>query len=233
MRKKLFLFILLFLFLFLSAGPPNIPVPEMVAPMDPPPLELSGSDASQRWQNYMADREHLARIETHRHLLLFEGKGLLVPLPNTRTIRVDPRLKHDPEYCYTRPWTRKFLIDCASQLQSDIPGSVFQINSAVRDRVRQKNLRRKNANAAATTGPKESSHLTGATVDITKLGMSHVELLWWRKKLIGLERAQLIEATEESNQAVFHIMVFKRYEPDDMAKPHKMPSKRHKKVDKK
>ena len=177
-----------------------------------PPVRLKGSDESQRWQNYMADIENLSRIENHGQLLVFEKKGLLVPLPETETIVLDPRLKITKEYCYARPWTCEFLEDLGKAYHRKFPTSVFQINSAVRDRVRQKDLQKKNANAAAIYGPKASSHLTGATVDITKRNMGKAQVVWMRRELFKFAKRRQIWVTEESfNQTVFHIMVFSSY----------------------
>ena len=177
-----------------------------------PPVRLKGSDESQRWQNYMADIENLSRIENHSQLLVFEKKGLLVPLPETETIVLDPRLKVTREYCYVRPWTREFLEDLGKAYHRKFPTSVFQINSAVRDRTRQRNLQKNNANAAAVYGPKASSHLTGSTIDITKRGMGRAQVVWMRGELFKLAKQRQIWVTEESfNQTVFHIMVFSSY----------------------
>jgi hypothetical protein len=68
-----------------------------------------------------------------------------------------------------------------------------------------------NGNTAPISGPKKSSHLTGATVDIAKVGLTKAELDWLRKKLLVLEAEDLIEATEEQDQLVFHAMVFHTY----------------------
>lgn len=227
MRTRLLFLIFGFLFVFLFAQV-QLGSTDVAQVPTKPPVELKGSDESQRWQNHMADLDHLNRIQNQAELLQLEKKHLLVPLPETSTICIDPRLKRDAMYCYTRPWTRKFLKDMALAFVQQFPGSSFQVNSAVRDRVRQRNLQKQgNHNAAAVSGPKASSHLTGATIDIAKHEMSKAELAWWRKALLCLERQGLIEATEESNQAVFHIMVFKRYAAEEPLV--KVPSKRHKK----
>ena len=187
--------------------------------MVPPPVELKGSEESQLWQNYMVEKEGLARMPNRKHLLTWEALGFFVSLPQTNTARIDSRLKKDPEYCFALPRVADFLKDRAYELRRDLPGVHFEVSSAVRDEDRQKKIRRAgNWNAASVSGPKASSHLTGATIDITKKKMSKAQIEWWRKKLLYYETLRMIEATEEFNQAVFHIMVFgsyKRMHPDD------------------
>ena len=69
-----------------------------------------------------------------------------------------------------------------------------------------------NANAAPAYGLERSSHLTGATVDITKIGMAAKQVSWMRRRLNELEKNELIEYVEEVNQqSTFHIMVFAKY----------------------
>ncbi len=131
-------------------------------------------------------------------------------LPDTAVVKTDPRLKSDEAYCYVRPWTRDFLEDFGLEYFEEFH-RVIQVNSGVRDVEHQKELRRTNSNAAAISGPKASSHLTGATVDIAKMNMSAAELAWVRTKLLALERQKKIEATEERKQLVFHVMIFRAY----------------------
>lgn len=177
-----------------------------------PLIELSGSNESQVWQNYKADKEGLFRTGNRKQLLFLEKAGLLVPLPQTNVVRIDPRLRKDREYCYALPRVPVFLTDRAYEYRRAMPKAAFEISSAVRDEVKQKALRRGgNQNAADATGPKASSHLTGATIDITKRKMAKAQIEWWREKLLDLECQGVIEATEEFRQACFHIMVFGNY----------------------
>lgn len=169
---------------------------------------LQGSSQAQFAQNQQADREKLARFENEATLLEFKEIGQLVPLPRARGVRVDRRLNR--KYAWCRPWTRQFLRAMAEH-HWDQFGTTFQVNSAVRTVAYQRSLAKRNKNAASTSGPKRSSHLTGSTVDITKVGMSSSEILWWREALLALEKRGLIEATEEFQQAVFHVMVFQHY----------------------
>jgi hypothetical protein len=93
-------------------------------------------------------------------------------------------------------------------------GRRFQVNSAVRTIARQWELIKilLNLNAAPTEGDRMSLHLTGATVDIAKLDMNDQELEWMRQRLLEEEGLDLIDATEETGQAVFHVFVHRTYE---------------------
>ena len=56
---------------------------------------------------------------------------------------------------------------------------------------------------------KQSSHLTGSTVDISYKDISPESKAWLERKLRQMERQGLVEATEEhGSQACFHVMVF-------------------------
>jgi hypothetical protein len=201
--------------------------------MSPPWIELGGSNESQLWQNYIADKEGLFRIQNRKQVLALEKMGALVPLLQSKTIKVDPRLRKDPEYCFVLPSVTDFLKDRAVEYKHDFLKPTFQVNSAVRDAVRQKRIRGSgNTNAADASGPKASSHLTGATIDITKRKMTQAQIEWWREKLLDLECQRVIEATEEFRQACFHIMVFGNYKrmyfDDPTEQPHIVVARKHK-----
>jgi hypothetical protein len=83
----------------------------------------------------------------------------------------------------------------------------------------QKRLMEINGNAAPAEGDIVSPHLTGATIDIAKDGLSRDELAWMRRRLLALESAGKIDVEEEFKQACFHITVYKNYAPPPRA-PH-------------
>ena len=86
------------------------------------------------------------------------------------------------------------------------------MNSAVRTIAYQKELRKTNKNAAPTDGDEQTSHTTGATFDIGKLGLKGKHIKWLRQHLLALKKAKKGEVVEEMHQAVFHVMVFKPVE---------------------
>ena len=99
-------------------------------------------------------------------------------------------------------------------------GESLQVNSCVRTVVYQRALAGRNGNAARVSGSRASLHLTGSAVDITKVGMSARQIRWMRERLLRNERQGMVEATEEFVQSVFHVVVFKKYDPP-VAKPTK------------
>lgn len=162
---------------------------------------LLGSHESQARQNEEALREGLERVLNDARLNRMKKDGTLVELPTHKYLEVDPRVP--PKFRFCLPEVKTFLLDLASNPRRT---GKIKITSAVRTDVYQRELRKKNPNAVPL-----SSHVFGCTVDITKLKHSKAELKVLRKFLLELEGAGLIEATEETRQSVFHIMVFKKY----------------------
>ncbi|MGH9564249.1 MAG: DUF5715 family protein, partial [Terracidiphilus sp.] len=68
------------------------------------------------------------------------------------------------------------------------------------------------SNAAHATGSYRSSHLTGATLDISKHSMSPSGQKWMRRVLAELASSGYLYAVEEFQQPCFHIMVYPAYE---------------------
>ncbi len=170
--------------------------------------DLQGSHFSQRRQNEEADLRNLERIKDLKALSELRQKGMLVSLPVTHYLKVDYRL--DPQWHWCRPWTARFLDDLAARFYYWHQKPII-VNSAVRTIDRQKAIARSNVNAAAVEGDRASSHLVGSTVDIAKKHLTREQIEWLRMELLDLEERGYLEATEEHNQAVFHIMVFDRY----------------------
>ncbi len=168
--------------------------------------ELRGSRDVETKLNLWADEAGLHRFQNVPELFRAQENGALVPLSDDATIQIDPRLHSWYRWCL--PQTKSFLIGFAHEhfLLFNRP---IQVNSAVRTRVYQIAMRRYNRNAAPVDGPTASLHMTGAAVDITKIGVSGRELLWMRSYLVAMERAGIIDATEEFHQAVFHIVVLR------------------------
>jgi hypothetical protein len=131
-------------------------------------------------------------------------------LPASIALTVNPDLEENHRYC--RPWTAKFLADLARAHDAAFHRSI-EVSSAVRTVEYQKRLERTNGNAAPAEGDLVSPHLTGATIDIAKKGLSRAEMAWMRKELAGLEAEGKIDVEEEFKQACFHITVYKSYVP--------------------
>lgn len=174
----------------------------------PPPIK--GTHASLLRQNVRADEEGLSRIEDDDDLAGMLRAGALVQLPVNASLRVDPRLERDRRYC--RSWTATFLLDLARAHYQRFHAPL-QINSAVRTVEYQRHLRGVNGNAAPAEGDLASPHLTGATVDLGKKGLTMSEIGWMRAYLLPLQSAGKVDVAEEFQQACFHITVYKSYLP--------------------
>jgi hypothetical protein len=180
---------------------------------------MIGSAASLAHQNEMADSEGLERILDENDLADRIAQKLLVPVPASASLVVNGNLPESHRYC--RPWTANFLSDLARAHAARF-GHPIEVSSAVRTVEYQKQLLLTNGNAAAAEGDVVSPHLTGATVDVVKHGMSRAELGWMRSWMLPLQRAGSIDVEEEFRQACFHISVYKSYvrpQPAPSAKP--------------
>ncbi len=184
-----------------------IPRSGMLAP-------LRGSLASLERQNDRLEAEGLERIEDEADLAARIADKLLVPIPTSSALTVNPELEENHRYC--RPWTAKFLADLARAHEAAFHRSI-EVSSAVRTVEYQKRLMGTNGNAAPAEGDLVSPHLTGATVDIAKKDLSRAEMAWMRRRLMGLEAAGKIDVEEEFKQACFHITVYKSYAPTGKA----------------
>lgn len=167
-----------------------------------PPLRAS--KGSQAAQNRQADREDLSRIEDDAQLERFKRSGLLVRLPKVRGLEVKDL---DPQWQWCRPWTARFLRTLAARHWQKFHRP-FEITSAVRTVKRQRELRGETANATQNRRY-PSAHLTGATIDITKNGMTSQQVLWMRQQLKPLHK-KTIYVVEEFRQPCFHIMVYQK-----------------------
>jgi hypothetical protein len=169
---------------------------------------LKGSMDSMVRQNEEIDRLQLPRIADNDQLLELERTQELVPIQETRALRVNPSLQSDKKYC--RPWCNQFLQDMSEAYFKEfrVP---LQVNSAVRTMEQQQKLRRHNRNAAPEVGEHASSHLAGITVDLAKRGLTRAQHTWIEEYLKNLRDQGLVEAAEERRQACFHVMISDRY----------------------
>jgi uncharacterized protein YcbK (DUF882 family) len=170
---------------------------------------VKGSRESLLRQNRMISEEDLERIEDDNQLEALKQANELIPLPDNRQITPSPKLPEERRF--VRPWTRKFLEDFSDKHFS-LFHTQMEVTSAVRTVEFQHHLMRHNHNAAPESGELASPHLSGATIDIGKRGMSRRQLKWIRQYLFELQKAGVIDAEEEFRQPVFHITVYRDYE---------------------
>ncbi|MGD1065160.1 MAG: DUF5715 family protein, partial [Terracidiphilus sp.] len=180
------------------------------------PAPLRGSHESLERQNTRLDAEGLERIEDESDLVDRIARKLLVPIPASSALTVNAELPATHRYC--RPWTALFLTDL-SRAHNAAFHRPLEVSSAVRTMEYQKRLMEINGNAAPAEGDIVSPHLTGATIDIAKDGLSRDEIAWMRRRLLALEAAGKIDVEEEFRQACFHITVYKSYAPSRTPRP--------------
>ncbi|MGD0939706.1 MAG: DUF5715 family protein [Terracidiphilus sp.] len=175
---------------------------------------LRGSRESLVRQNEKSeDADGLERIEDDDDLNDRIASGMLVPVPVSAVLSVNNSLPENRRYC--RPWTATFLSDLSRAHATQFRTPLL-VTSAVRTVEYQKQLERINGNAASAEGDIASPHLTGATIDIAKQGLSRPEITWMRSRLLALQNAGKIDVEEEFRQSCFHITVYRSYVP---AKP--------------
>ncbi len=184
------------------------PIPAFAAGGITAVAPLRGSFESLARQNEKTDDDGLERILDNADLEDRIARGYLVKVPVSDALTINQNLPDMRRYC--RPWTATFLKDLsrAHEKRFDRP---FEVSSAVRTVAYQKQLMRHNGNAAAAVGEVVSPHVTGATIDIAKHGMTLDEIYWMRQRLAALQDAGKIDVEEEFRQACFHITVYKSY----------------------
>jgi hypothetical protein len=159
-------------------------------------------------ENAAADAQRLTRLRTRTVLDRFLGAGLLVPMtghaPSVHVAGI-PAWRR-----VARPWTRQFVRQLGEAIHR-LFGARLRVTALARTEAVQAALLTSNGNAAAVRGPSRSSHLTGASVDLSKVELSDAELEWMQVVLARLTRRGVILAIEEFVQPHFHVMVFRQY----------------------
>ena len=169
---------------------------------------LRANTESQVLQNKRADRDHLSRMKDRGMLESWTRLELLVGVPaKTANFYIH---QIPAEYRYIRPWAKLFLDRISSQFRRRF-GRPLRVTSLIRTVDYQNQLARSNGNAASPYGKKRSSHLTGASLDISKKGFSRAQVGWLRRVLLSLHQKQYLFAVEEFYQPNFHVMVYRNY----------------------
>ena len=170
---------------------------------------LKATSTSQLIQNKQAEVDNLSRMETEVMTERWARLKLIEPVPvSTRSyyLHAVPASQR-----YLRPWTKLFLTRLSAQFRARF-GKPLRITSLLRTASYQHALRGRNRNAAPASGPRASSHLTGASLDISKKGLRGAEIAWLRRVLLSLKNQGYLYAIEEFRQPNFHIMVYRNYD---------------------
>jgi uncharacterized protein DUF5715 len=169
---------------------------------------LVASASSQIIQNARADDDHLSRMRDVAMVRRFVQAGYLLRVPSSTRFYYLHAISARYHYC--RPWTRLFLERLGQQFYAKFKQRL-RVTSLVRTVASQTSLARQNGNAADAFGRLRSSHLTGASLDISKHAMPPAGRRWMRDVLYSLRRQGYLYAIEEFEQPTFHVMVYRNY----------------------
>ena len=158
-------------------------------------------------QNQEMDRAQMFRVMNDSDLMQHELAQELVPVSETEALKLASDLPDSRRYC--RPWTRDFLQDFSEAFFSEFH-MPLTVNSLVRTMEQQARLRRHNKFAAPEWGDTASTHLTGATFDLSRRGLTPMQYAWITSYLLPLKEAGMVDPIEE-RQPVLHIVVFDKY----------------------
>ncbi|MBI2676733.1 MAG: hypothetical protein HYX21_02165 [Candidatus Yanofskybacteria bacterium] len=166
-------------------------------------------------QNFVADLWKLQRFENELEIKEAVRLKKLVSVPSsTQYYFVDSRL--DKKTHFVSPWTLIFIDqlskDFYERAQSDKKKNKKKIKvaSLVRHRKYQKALAKRNPNAVwdENNPDRQSSHLTGATFDVSTKDLTRDEICWLKEYLLELQNLNLIHVRDEFYNNCLHVMVF-------------------------
>jgi len=169
---------------------------------------LLADASSQVIQNSRADADNLSRMRDISMVRRFVRSGYLVSVPSSDQFYYLNAIPAGYRYC--RPWAKLFLERLSRQFYAKFKQRL-RVTSLVRTVASQIRLARLNGNAADAFGSLRSSHLTGASLDISKRFMSPQGRRWIRDVLYSLRKQGYIYAIEEFVQPTFHVMVYANY----------------------
>lgn len=160
-------------------------------------------------QNEKADRDHLSRMADDAMAARWVRLKLLEPVAAKTSTYYLHQIRQPNRYL--RPWTKLFLARLSRQYYARFK-TPLRVTSLLRPAEYQRSLQRRNGNAGSYRGPKASTHLTGAALDISKKGMTSRQLSWMRSVLSSLNEKGHIYGIEEFKQPHFHVMVYRSYD---------------------
>jgi len=220
-----------FIFLHESAKPTSsgINEPESEEKTEGHPASLDGTGSSKSHEMDLARQYNLSLMRTDDSVRDMKKKGYLVDVPRTgRHYYLDEigiGYPTNRNFLYTaRPWIKNFIEKESRRISSELSGAKLKVTSLTRSQDYQNFLRTgkykgKQVQPPNNNASTDSAHPTGAVIDISKYTgtgksrklLPEKALKALRERLLELERMGVIEATEEMNQATFHIFVTPDY----------------------
>lgn len=184
---------------------------------------LAGSRAKLAFENRLAYELGLPRFQTLDEIQSAQSKLVRVP-DETRTFYIDDHVNRDRRYLQS--WSKDYLGQLAADFMSEAGGTAdypkIKVTSMVRDMQYQRGLR----SVAQCRSPEScSTHLTGASFDISFNGMSVMQKAWMYRRLIRDRDLGLVVAIHEPFSGCFHIFVIK---PDGDENGSVRPAQNHK-----
>ena len=171
---------------------------------------LDGSFSYRRkslaYENTVADYLKLPRFQNLKEII--EAQSGLSQVPSdTENFYVDSHV--DPNRRYLQRWTYQYLVNLAADWKKEeIPTKDYpklKITSLVRDLEYQ--LHRVRSAAKCKKPETCSTHLTGATFDISIRNMSKAQHRWMYQRLKGDRNLGMINAIHEPRNGCFHVFV--------------------------
>ncbi|MGH9458333.1 MAG: DUF5715 family protein [Thermoanaerobaculia bacterium] len=170
--------------------PPALALALLAAPPASDAATLRGSRSSLLRQQRIARQHDYTHLRNRAHVRRFVSAGLLVPVPESRTLQID-----GASYPYARPEVRVFLGRIAREYASAC-GEPLVVTSLTRPRSEQ---------------PRNSSpysvHPTGMALDLRKSRKGSCRR-WLESRLLTLERQGVLDATEEFRPPHYHVALY-------------------------
>ena len=174
------------------------------------PLDGSYSDRkkSLAHENLVADELKLPRFKTLEEITKAANEGLLDRIPDeTVTFFVDQNV--DTERHYLQVGAYLYLQHVTRDFMNDVGGTEKYPKPKVTSMVRDLDYQLHSVKSAAKCNEPEtcSTHLTGATFDISFKNMSHAQYKWMYDRLLRDRDLGAINAIHEPWSGCFHIFV--------------------------
>jgi hypothetical protein len=170
------------------------------------------------FENKLAYEQRLPRFQALDEIRSAQSKLVRVP-DDTPTFYIDDHVNHDRRYL--QQWSYDYLVELAADFMREVGGTTKYPKIKVTSMVRDMGYQRKLPSAAQCWAPEScSTHLTGASFDISFKGMSREQKSWMYRRLSADRNLGVVNAIHEPWSGCFHIFVIK---PDEEESPAPTP----------